>query len=324
MSTNGLPRRDPVLRAGAGAEGFDPQDLPLRHREILRNGAGLPVVGRRVDRPAGPDREVEEAVVLVAGLGGGVEVDLLDAVVGPDRADAHQLASGSVERGCRRVLEGPLRHHVVHHGAGRCRPQVRLWTPQRAAGLGVHGVDLPVPGEIRVEGRERQTGAEALLGEEVRADLATDVQVRSRRAVPDDVEHSVHVGHVQPPGAVRDLAQVVDPVVALQPAVRHRRLRLGPRQGEELGERHPKAVRTGFRQRPRRRSERRQRQLEGPATRRARPATKAPPAGKARAPEIRCRPVPPGRPATSPRPGGSACGGAPVRRRPCAWPPSAA
>jgi hypothetical protein len=100
-----------------------------------------------------------------------------------------------------------------------------------------------------MERHEPEPAAESLVVVEVPADRRADVEVRALPAAVavQRVQLAVHVRHEEPAGAVQDLAEVVDPVVLLQPAVtgggRRRRLR----QPRDLLQLHADAGRDGRR-----------------------------------------------------------------------------
>jgi hypothetical protein len=164
----------------------------------------------------------------------GVEPDLLEAVDERRVADAHDLAVRAGEDVGARIARGPLGDHAVHHRVGG--RQVRHLVRQRRPGLGVHGVELAVARELRVERGEPETAAEAAVVVEVGPHHGTHVQVRVLNPVLQQVELAVHVRHEQPAGAVRHLAEVVDPVVAAQAGVGRRRYRFRLRQLRHLGQ----------------------------------------------------------------------------------------
>ena len=64
------------------------------------------------------DREVEQAVVVVPGLGGGVEVDLLDGVDLAGEAEPQHLAAA-------------CRAKVSAAGSSAVHSVTTLWTPER-------------------------------------------------------------------------------------------------------------------------------------------------------------------------------------------------
>ncbi len=218
--------RDAERPAGSvAAQRVDAQDLAVRGPRLLRCGRGrtLPAVARG---------EVERAVVAVVRAGRRVEVDLLDRVDLAGVADAQDLAAGAAEGVRGRVGCGPLGDHRVQDRGGLRGPGRRLG--ETGAVLAVHGVELAVALEVRVEGDEPGAGAQSTAGEEVRREDGTDVEVDVRRAVAaEQVDPAVEVGHVEAAGAVGDLAEVVDARVPHEARVDRRRHGFGL---GELGE----------------------------------------------------------------------------------------
>ncbi len=234
--------RDAVLAVDAvPAVRVDAQDLALRQPQVLRNRGD--VADAAVARG-----DVEQAEVLVPPVRRRVEADLLEPVQELGEPDAQDLAAGAGEDVGGRIRRGPLGDHAVHlHVRGR--GQVRLLGRQRGPGLGVHGVELAVVPEVRVERREPEPAAEAFVVVEVGPDRGAQVEEDVLRAVVQQVELAVHVRHEQAAGAVGYLAEVVDPVVAAQSRVGRRRNRFRLRQLRDLGQLQAEARRAGRGQR---------------------------------------------------------------------------
>lgn len=185
----------------------------MRHRHVLR--VGVPDPDATV-----ADRRVDEAVVGVVPVGGGVEVDLLDAVHPAREADPQHLAPAAGEGVGGRIGGGPLGDDAVEERSG-LREVRRLGHPGRL--LGVHGVEPAVAREVGVEGDEPEALPEPLTGEELRREGGADVEVDVRVTVLDEVEPAVEVRYGLPAGAVGEFDEGVDPGVPHQPYVGGRR-----------------------------------------------------------------------------------------------------
>ena len=193
-------------------ERVDPQDLAERVGQVLRVVALHPVAA-----VAGGD--VEQSVVLVAGLGGRVEVDLLDRVDLTGEVDAHHLPAGAFEGVGTRVGGVPLGDDAdgaPGSGVGLRREGRGLG--EAAEALGVSGVEEAVLLELGVEGDEPGAAAEPGTGPEV-DEVVSQVEVLVLLPVVDQVHRSVEVGDVHPARAVGDLTDEVDAVVAYQALV---------------------------------------------------------------------------------------------------------
>ena len=212
------------------SERVDPHDRALRGGQILRVAVSDAV-------PAVPDEDVQVAVVGIAGLHRGVEGDLLHRVHPTGEREAHQLPAGALEGLGRRIGGGPLGDHAVERRVA-IGGKVRLVLSQRTAALGVHGVEDPVLGKLRMELHKPKTGAQPGMVVEVVHELLAHVQVRHVLAglLVHQVEDLVHVRNHQAPGVVGDLVQVGDPVVSDQPLVLGLRCGLRLRELGQLGD----------------------------------------------------------------------------------------
>jgi hypothetical protein len=220
----GIDGRNPVLAVDAVPRPrVDPKDLSVRHRQVL----GLVIPDPQA---AVAHRDVEQTVVLVAALGGGVEVDLLDAVDLAAESEPEDLPAGSLEGAGRRIVRRPLGHDAVVESV----PLGRHVRGLRRAGrqLGVNRVEPAVLPELGAERHESEALPHASAGEELGCERGAHVEVDVRRAaLVEQIHLAVEVGHELASGTVRNLADVVDPGLAHQPRIDRRRdrLRLGER-----------------------------------------------------------------------------------------------
>ena len=197
--------------------------------------------GSPVPRPAPPSpRRRTASPVRGHPARGRVEADFLDAVDVCAKADAQDLPPGTSEAVGARIGRLPRGQHPVV-GGRFLRGQAGQTGDQRRPGLGVNGVEHAVRGEVRMERHEPETGAEPAVVPEVRADGRAHIQVHLGRAIAEQVKDAVEIGHEQAPGAVGELAEVVDAASAPQPAIA--RFGGGPRLGHggELVQGHRQA-----------------------------------------------------------------------------------
>jgi hypothetical protein len=182
-------RRDAVPAVGGvGPARVDAQQLAVRHRQVLRVGVVHALA-------AVADREVQVAVVAVAGLGGRVEVDLLDAVDLAAEPDSQHLAVGAGERVRGRVGGLPLVDHAVVQHVGL--PVVRDLGGDRRL-FRVDGVEEAIALEVRVERDVAEALTQAAAGEELRLEGRGHVEVDLRHPVLHEVQVAVEVGHRAP------------------------------------------------------------------------------------------------------------------------------
>src|SRR5258708_32571591 len=99
-----MARWDPgVAVAAVPALAIDPQDLALRHRQVLRHVTHVALAA--VTRG-----DVEQPIILVAAAGGRVELDLLDPVDLPGETEAQRFPTLALKDRGGRVVSRPLVH----------------------------------------------------------------------------------------------------------------------------------------------------------------------------------------------------------------------
>jgi hypothetical protein len=151
-------RRNSIVSVGTvSAPRIDAQDFSLRNSQILRH-RGHHTRALFTDHATVTDGDIEQSVVLVAGLCGRVETDLLESMYGIGESEPEHFPSRSLECARGWISRLPLGHHsLCRHllGVGQVGYlSLRDLRIKRRASLGVGGVKFSSLTELGVESYE--------------------------------------------------------------------------------------------------------------------------------------------------------------------------